>query len=121
VYLAVVVVLAAAIAGAAPSPAASEIRRATGVPARTVGRWLSWWRAALISGAAFAVAAARFAPSLAALAAREVHGRQRRRSDRRGDAVAVAVVLRSVDAIVIIEGRRATRRGWRSRAVSTFS
>lgn len=56
-----------------------------------------------------------------AVVAREVHGRQRRRSDRRGDAVAVAVVLRGVDAIVISEGRRATRRGWRSRIASTFS
>lgn len=63
-YLAVVIVLAAAIASAAPVPAASEIRRATGVPARTVGRWLSWWRATLISDAAFVVAAARFAPAL---------------------------------------------------------
>lgn len=64
VYLAVVIVLAAAIAGAAPVPSASEIRRATGIPPRTVARWLSWWRAALISSAAFAVAAARFAPAL---------------------------------------------------------
>lgn len=59
VYLGIVVLLASVIATASPSAPAT-----IGVPVRTVRRWLTWWRVTLISGAAFAVAAARFAPAL---------------------------------------------------------
>lgn len=42
VYLGAVVIMASVVALALR--AASEIRRQTGVPARTTGRWLGWWQ-----------------------------------------------------------------------------
>src|ERR1700727_2648211 len=41
-YLGVAVIVASA--GALALRAALEIRRQTGVPARTTGRWLGWWQ-----------------------------------------------------------------------------
>jgi hypothetical protein len=64
VYLGIVVLLASVIASASPMPSPSTIGSTTGVPTRTLRRWLTWWRNTLISSAAFAVAAARFVPAL---------------------------------------------------------
>jgi hypothetical protein len=42
---------------------AGALRRATGVAARTVGRWLSWWRAAFLASAIWREACARLVPA----------------------------------------------------------
>lgn len=57
VYLGVVVILASLVAQALG--VASAIRRATGVPPRTVRRWLSWWRGPFIGTEVFVVLRAR--------------------------------------------------------------
>jgi hypothetical protein len=59
VYLEAVVVLASFVAQVA-SVAAAKV--ATAVPARTVRRWLSWWRAGFSSSVTWTVGRARFAP-----------------------------------------------------------
>jgi hypothetical protein len=51
VYLGVVVILASVVADALA--AAEAIRATTGVPARTVGRWLGWWRGPFIRSEVF--------------------------------------------------------------------
>ena len=57
VYLGVVVIVASLAAQALE--AASALRRATGVPARTARRWLSWWRGAFVRTEVFVVLRAR--------------------------------------------------------------
>jgi hypothetical protein len=41
----------------------SALCRATGVPARTVRRWLSWWRVAFLASAIWSEACARLVPA----------------------------------------------------------
>jgi hypothetical protein len=60
VYLGAVVVIASAVALAAA--AASEIRRATGVSARTTRRWLGWWRGSFVATHVFVDLCARLVP-----------------------------------------------------------
>lgn len=62
VYLAVTVVAAVIVTNLLAR--AAIIRRASGVPTRTVRRWATWFRADLVATAMFAVAGARFSPSL---------------------------------------------------------
>lgn len=50
-YLGVVVILASIVARVLE--AAGEIRRVTGVPARTTRRWLAWWQGAFLSTEVF--------------------------------------------------------------------
>ncbi len=57
VYLGVVVIVASLAAQALGR--AAEIRRATGVPARTTGRWLGWWRGPFICTEVFVAVRAR--------------------------------------------------------------
>lgn len=57
VYLGVVVIVASLVAGAVAR--AAEIKRTTGVPARTVRRWLAWWRGPFTLTAVFAALRAR--------------------------------------------------------------
>lgn len=52
VYLGVVVIVASLVAQASGLVAAA-LRHATGVPARTVGRWLHWWRGPLLATEVF--------------------------------------------------------------------
>ena len=51
VYLGAVVIVASVLAQALTS--AAEIRRTTGVPARTTRRWLGWWRGPFLSTGVF--------------------------------------------------------------------
>lgn len=57
VYLGAVVILASLVAQALGG--ASALRRATGVPARTARRWLSWWRGPFIGTEVFVALRAR--------------------------------------------------------------
>jgi hypothetical protein len=57
VYLGVVVIVASLTAQAIGT--AWEIRRRTGVPARTARRWLLWWRGAFLDTAVFVALRAR--------------------------------------------------------------
>ena len=57
VYLGAVVLVASVLAQALTQ--AAEIRTATGVPARTVRRWLDWWRGGFLSTAVFVALRAR--------------------------------------------------------------
>ena len=57
VYLGVVVIVASLAAQAIGT--AKEIRRRTGVPARTARRWLGWWRGRFPATAVFAAIRAR--------------------------------------------------------------
>jgi hypothetical protein len=52
------VVLIASIFGLGDSPA-KQLRRRTGVPARTVRRWLSWWQTTFVSTSIFIALQAR--------------------------------------------------------------
>ena len=64
VYLGLAVVLVSArLAG--PTPAATQLARALGVPLRTVQRWRGWWRDQFPLCAFWQVACARFMPPLA--------------------------------------------------------
>jgi hypothetical protein len=57
VYLGVVVIVASMVALALrPAP---EIRRRTGVPARTTGRWLGWWQGPFLETETFFTICAR--------------------------------------------------------------
>lgn len=69
VYAEVVVVLASVMALATDQ--ASALRRETGVPARTVRRWRSWWQGAFLASALWSECQARMvpAPSVAELPA----------------------------------------------------
>jgi len=64
VYAEVVVVLASVAALA--TDGASFLRAATGVPARTVRRWRSWWRGAFLASAVWLECQARIVPAPAA-------------------------------------------------------
>lgn len=57
VYLGVVVILASLVAHAIPGARAQQ--KATGVPARTTRRWLSWWQGPFISTEVFIALRAR--------------------------------------------------------------
>ena len=57
VYLGAVVILASVIAQALTT--AKALRQATGVPARTSRRWLSWWRGAFLRTDVFVILRAR--------------------------------------------------------------
>jgi hypothetical protein len=57
VYLGAVVILASLVAHALG--VASEIRAATGVPARTTRRWLAWWMGPFLSTEVFVMIRAR--------------------------------------------------------------
>jgi hypothetical protein len=57
VYLGVVVILASIVAHALD--AATEIRAATGVPARTTRRWLAWWMGPFLRTEVFVAIRAR--------------------------------------------------------------
>jgi len=57
VYVGAVVIVASIVAMA--SATASEIKRSTGVPARTTRRWLSWWRGPFVTTEAFVTVCAR--------------------------------------------------------------
>jgi hypothetical protein len=61
VYVGAVVILAAAIAVA--TMAAATLVRMTGVPARTVRRWLRWWRGPFTGSAPFVEISARLVPA----------------------------------------------------------
>jgi hypothetical protein len=61
VYAEVAVVLAS-VQGQLIEPARA-LRRATGVPARTVRRWLCWWRQAFLASAIWSEACARLVPA----------------------------------------------------------
>ena len=61
VYVEVVVILAS-IHGQL-SERAGALRRATGIPARTVRRWLSWWQSAFLASAVWQEACARLVPA----------------------------------------------------------
>jgi hypothetical protein len=57
VYLGAVVIVASIVALALRS--AGEIRRQTGVPARTTGRWLGWWQGPFLDTETFVTICAR--------------------------------------------------------------
>ena len=57
VYLGAVVVVASIVALAVQG--AQEIRRQTGVPSRTLGRWLGWWRGPFLGTEVFVAMCAR--------------------------------------------------------------
>jgi hypothetical protein len=57
VYLGVVVILASLVGQARAK--AAELRRQTGVPPRTVRRWLSWWQGLFLSTEVFVAIRAR--------------------------------------------------------------
>jgi hypothetical protein len=57
VYLGAVVIVASMVALALR--AAKEIRRMTGVPARTTRRWLGWWQGSFLTTEAFVTICAR--------------------------------------------------------------
>lgn len=62
VYVGAAVIIASVIAlGAATAGAA---RRATGIAARTLRRWLRWWRGPFIATPVFVAIAARFVPAV---------------------------------------------------------
>ena len=61
VYVGAVVIVASAIA--LTRMAASAVVRATGVPARTTRRWLSWWRGPFTTSGAFVELSARLIPA----------------------------------------------------------
>lgn len=57
-----VAVVVASVLGQVIEPA-DALRRATGVPARTVRRWLCWWRTAFLASALWSEACARLVPA----------------------------------------------------------
>jgi len=60
VYVAAVVIIASAVA--IHNALASEIKRKSGVPSRTVRRWIDWWRGSFIKTSAFVAICARLVP-----------------------------------------------------------
>ncbi len=62
VYVGAVVIVASVAALAAT--AAASAQRVTGVPARTLRRWLRWWRGPFTTSAPFVELSARLVPSL---------------------------------------------------------
>lgn len=61
-YLGVAVLLAGIAAQAAKT--AGEVKRATGIPPRTVGRWRLWWRTRFADSRVLAAERGRFLPPL---------------------------------------------------------
>lgn len=59
VYVGAVVIVAAVVVLAMVTATASAARRATGIPPRTLGRWLAWWRGPFGSTPVFVDIAAR--------------------------------------------------------------
>jgi hypothetical protein len=66
VYLEATVLVASAVGVALVR--ARDIRRATGVPARTVRRWLAWWSGPFVATPVFAELCARFVGAMPRLA-----------------------------------------------------
>lgn len=64
VYLSVVVVVASIHAVLETEARAAALRAATGVPARTLRRWVTWWRTVFALGSFYRAARADFAPSI---------------------------------------------------------
>ncbi|HEY4238044.1 MAG TPA: hypothetical protein VGM45_12015 [Gaiellaceae bacterium] len=62
VYVGAAVVVASVVALALRRLSAA--RRQTGVPARTLGRWLGWWRGSFTATAAFVAIASRLVPAI---------------------------------------------------------
>jgi hypothetical protein len=62
VYVGAVVVLASVVALAVATAAAAH--RSTGIAARTLRRWVGWWRGAFPETAVFAALSARLVPSI---------------------------------------------------------
>lgn len=62
VYVGAAVIAASVIALAQKTPRATT--RKTGVPARTVGRWLQWWREVFVATAVFVQLSARLLPAV---------------------------------------------------------
>lgn len=62
VYLGAAVVLASLASQALAT--AREVKRATGIPARTVSRWRRWWQTGFADSRAFAAQRGRFLPPL---------------------------------------------------------
>lgn len=65
VYLSVVVVLASIHAVREVSARAASLRAATGVPARTLWRWVTWWRTVFALGSFYRAARGDFASPIA--------------------------------------------------------
>ncbi len=65
VYAGAVVLAACTVALALGAWSPKAVRRATGVPARTVGRWLAWWRGPFTATAVFVALASRLVPAVA--------------------------------------------------------
>jgi hypothetical protein len=63
VYLGTVVVLLSAMMQGLTRRGAKELRLAVGVPARTVRRWLAWWRGAFVATRTWAVLRGRLLPA----------------------------------------------------------
>lgn len=62
VYVGAVVIIASAIA-IRDALAASEIKRKSGVPARTVHRWIAWWQGSFTKTSSFVAICARLVPA----------------------------------------------------------
>lgn len=60
VYLSVVVVLASIYATGAVGAGGGTLRAATGVPARTLRRWVLWWQTVFVLGSFYRVAQGNF-------------------------------------------------------------
>ena len=63
VYLGTVVVLLSAMMHGVTPRRASQLRAEVGVPARTLRRWVKWWRDAFVATRTWAVLRGRFVPS----------------------------------------------------------
>jgi hypothetical protein len=59
------VVVAASVVALALRGATAAARARTGVPARTLGRWLAWWRGPFTATAVFVAIASRLVPAVA--------------------------------------------------------
>jgi hypothetical protein len=62
VYLGVAVLMAGIVSRAVATP--REVKRATGIPPRTVGRWRAWWQTGFPEGRLFQEQRGRFLPPL---------------------------------------------------------
>ena len=62
VYVGAAVILASMAAQALATP--REVKRATGIPARTVNRWRAWWQGGFVHSRLFAAERGRFLPPL---------------------------------------------------------
>ena len=62
VYLGVAVLMAGIVSRALSTP--REVKRATGIPSRTVGRWGAWWQTGFVEGRLYQEERGRFLPPL---------------------------------------------------------